>query len=80
MTYASYLIHFPLQLIISLYFIHANLQIPYNNPLFFVHFISTVLVLSYFTYRYFERPAQDAIRAFGKPKVAPSGLGRPEAA
>jgi len=80
MTYASYLVHFPLQLIISLYFFDADKQIPYTNPLFFIHFISTVLVASYFTYRYFERPVQDAIRALAKPKATPSALGRTEAA
>ena len=78
--YASYLVHFPIQLVVSLYFIQTDTPVPYNNPLFFINFICTVLAVSYFVYRFFERPAQDAIRALSKPKRSVSGLGRPETA
>lgn len=67
MTYASYLIHFPIQLVITLYFMRTGQTIPYTNPLFFLNFIAVIMVASYFVYRYFERPAQDAIRGLALP-------------
>lgn len=67
MTYASYLIHFPIQLALTLYFIKTGQDIPYTNPLFFINFICIILIASYYVYRFFERPAQDAIRGLALP-------------
>ena len=62
MTYSSYLIHFPLQLVIALYFLNTEQKIPYYSTVFFVGFIFVTLVLSYYIYRLFELPAQNFIR------------------
>lgn len=62
MTYSSYLIHFPIQLAIALYFLNIESKIPYYSTVFFVGFIFVTLVLSYFIYRFFELPAQKYIR------------------
>lgn len=62
MTYSSYLIHFPIQLLVALYFLNVEQNIPYNSQLFFIIFILITLFLSYFTYKYFELPVQNFIR------------------
>lgn len=68
MTYSSYLIHFPIQLIIALYFLWTKQDIPYYSPIFFLGFITTTLVLSHYIYTLFELPAQNYIRKkFRKP-------------
>ena len=63
LTYASYLIHFSIQiifLIITDYFF--NSRIIYYNKYTFIIFFTTVFVLSYLIFKYFERPAQNKIR------------------
>ena len=76
LTYASYLVHFPIQLFVSLYFMRMNQPVPYYNPLFFINFICVVLVVSYFVYRFFERPARDAIRSMTETTISRSALAR----
>jgi peptidoglycan/LPS O-acetylase OafA/YrhL len=63
MTYSSYLIHFPLQLAIVMIFSALNTPIPLYNQMFFGLFFAVTLSASYLIYRYFELPAQNAIRA-----------------
>jgi peptidoglycan/LPS O-acetylase OafA/YrhL len=62
MTYSSYLLHFPIQLLIALGFAIAGAPIPLYNGTFFGIFIATTLLASYLTYRYFEAPAQNLVR------------------
>lgn len=62
MSYSSYLIQFPLQLVIVLYFLNTEQKIPYYSVIFFVGFIFATLLASYFIYRLFELPAQNFIR------------------
>ena len=62
LTYSSYLIHFPLQLVIALYFIIIEKEIPYLSEIFFVGFIFITLLASYYIYRLFELPARNQIR------------------
>ncbi len=62
MTYSSYLLHFPLQLLTVLIFEFFNLPIPIYHHLFFGFFIITILLLSYITYQFFEKPMQSMIR------------------
>ena len=62
MTYSIYLMHFPLQLAIAIYFMSSEQEIPYYSELFFTGFISLTLLLSYFTYRLLELPIQRKIR------------------
>jgi peptidoglycan/LPS O-acetylase OafA/YrhL len=62
MTYSSYLLHFPIQLLIaSAYAISGN-PIPFYSDWFFVIFVTLTFTASYFTYRYFEAPAQALLR------------------
>ncbi len=58
MTYSSYLLHFPLQL--SIVLIWGS--IAPNSVGVFAAFMVATLASSYAVYRYFEKPAQDAIR------------------
>jgi peptidoglycan/LPS O-acetylase OafA/YrhL len=62
MTYSSYLIHFPIQLAIALFFLNIEQEIPYYSTIFFVGFICFTLVISYYIYRLFELPVQNYIR------------------
>lgn len=62
MTYSSYLIHFPIQLVIALFFLNSEQKIPYYSTFFFIGFIFSTLVISYYIYRAFELPAQNYIR------------------
>jgi peptidoglycan/LPS O-acetylase OafA/YrhL len=62
MTYSSYLLHFPIQLMTVLGFAIVGAPIPLYDGAFFGLFIGTTLLASYLTYRYFETPAQNLIR------------------
>jgi len=62
MTYSSYLLHFPIQLVIVVGFAIAGAPIPFYEETFFGVFIATTLLASYVTYRRFEAPAQNLIR------------------
>lgn len=61
-TYSSYLIHFPIQLMIAIGCRQAGLPIPKESPLFLAAFLGVTLVLSVLVYRYFEVPCQKLIR------------------
>ena len=62
MTYSSYLLHFPIQLMIVLVFSFIRAPVPFYDHAFLGLFIGTTLLASYFTYRCFERPTQELIR------------------
>ena len=62
LTYASYLIHFPLQLLIVLFFGLLRIEIPFYDPKFFILFMGSALFLSYLVYQCYEKPWQDRIR------------------
>jgi peptidoglycan/LPS O-acetylase OafA/YrhL len=62
MTYSSYLLHFPIQLMIVLGFAIFGAPVPFYDATFFVSFVSATLLASYLTYRYFEAPAQIFVR------------------
>ena len=64
MTYSSYLLHFPLQLVIVIGYAVAGLQIPLYDVTFFIAYLATTLLASYLTYRHFEAPAQNFIRGY----------------
>lgn len=63
MTYSSYLLHFPIQLLMVLGFASLGQPVPYYDGSFFFTFVAVTLLASYFTYRYFEAPAQAFIRS-----------------
>jgi len=62
MTYSSYLIHIPVQLLIAIICYHWSIRLPVFNPLFFTAYLSLILFLSYFIYRYFELPMKEIIK------------------
>jgi peptidoglycan/LPS O-acetylase OafA/YrhL len=80
MTYSSYLLQFPIQLVIVIAFTILQRPIPLYDELFFTLSVGATLLASFFTYRYFEAPAQALIRGYllsnrrwplGKAAVAP---------
>jgi peptidoglycan/LPS O-acetylase OafA/YrhL len=67
MTYSSYLLHFPIQIVIVLCFAVAGRPVPVYSGALFAVYLLTTLLLSYFTFRFFEAPVQRLIRgAFRK--------------
>ena len=66
MTYSSYLIHLPLQLLIVLMLGAFGIAIPFYSPYFFLVYMALVLFLSRVTYLRFEKPMQDFIRLQAK--------------
>lgn len=63
-TYASYLLHFPLQLGLVIAVDAAGLSRDiFLSPVIFLGFLTLVIGLSLLVHRYFEKPAQLAIRA-----------------
>jgi len=62
MTYSSYLIHLPLQLLIVLMLGALNIAIPFYSPYFFIFYMVLVLYLSRIIYLKYEKPMQDFIR------------------
>ena len=62
MTYSSYLLHFPIQILIALGFTMSGSPIPFYDGWFFASFVTATLLASYLTYRYFEAPAQTLLR------------------
>jgi len=62
LTYSSYLIHLPIQIIICLIFINIEQTIPVEKKEFFLLYISLVLFISYFSFKYYESPIRDYLR------------------
>lgn len=62
LTYASYLLHFPLQLYIALMYGWMGRAVPWRSPWLFLGFVSVTMLLSYWCYRHVERPLQGWIR------------------
>jgi len=63
MTYASYLLHFPLQLMLVIVFGEIGAALPFYSTGFFLLFIGGTLAASYFVYKYLEFPAQRVLRS-----------------
>jgi peptidoglycan/LPS O-acetylase OafA/YrhL len=62
MTYSSYLLQFPLQLAISIVLLRTAPAPLFYSPVFFAAYIAVTLVAVRLVYRFFEWPAQGAIR------------------
>jgi peptidoglycan/LPS O-acetylase OafA/YrhL len=65
MTYSSYLIHLPMQLLIVLMLEALEIAVPFYSPYFFILYIVLTLCLSRMIYLKFEKPMQDFIRLRG---------------
>jgi peptidoglycan/LPS O-acetylase OafA/YrhL len=64
MTYSSYLLQFPIQLVAVIGYTTLRCPIPLYDDLFFAIFVGATLLASFFSYRYFEAPAQTLIRGY----------------
>lgn len=63
MTYSSYLLHIPVQLLLAIVCFHWKILLPVYNPAFLMGYFCLIFFLSYFTYRYFELPMKKGIKA-----------------
>ncbi|MCB9422583.1 MAG: acyltransferase [Ardenticatenaceae bacterium] len=62
-TYSSYLLHFPLQIVFGLAASRGIIKpFFYTDPVYLMIFFAFLVPLSYVTFQYFERPMQNAIR------------------
>jgi len=62
MTYASYLLHVPIQITVVTLCSVANVAVPFYSKAFFVVFILGTLAVSHWVYAVFEMPAQRFVR------------------
>ncbi|MEX0627404.1 MAG: acyltransferase, partial [Cucumibacter sp.] len=76
MTYSIYLCHLPLQIAVLLVMTAFGLDKPAiaSTGAFFFGFNALVFVVSWASYRYFERPARDYFRRFASSPVAASSV------
>jgi peptidoglycan/LPS O-acetylase OafA/YrhL len=70
MTYASYLLHVPIQITVVLVCLATDIQLPFYSGTFFLCFIIGTLALSHWTYARFEMPAQRLLRSTLMPRRA----------
>lgn len=61
-TYSTYLLHFPMQLLIIGCTVYLGVKIDYESKEFFVLFFASLVLCSVFVYHYFELPAQRYLR------------------
>ena len=64
LTYSSYLIHIPIQIVIVMALSYLNVEIPFYSNFFFLFYLITILLLSRVTFCYFEKPIQDKLRNY----------------
>jgi peptidoglycan/LPS O-acetylase OafA/YrhL len=72
LTYSSYLLHFPLQLIVAILVAATGISLPLADPRFLLGYIGLTLAAATLCYRLFELPAQDWLRrkTLGSPAKA----------
>lgn len=75
LTYASYLIHFPIQLVLVLGLPALGVAVDYRDPKLLGLFLGLTFAMSVLVYRHVEMPAQAAIRRFHVARKA-KGLAR----
>jgi peptidoglycan/LPS O-acetylase OafA/YrhL len=61
-SYSSYLLHFPLQLALVTMAAWQGWQIDYRSPVTLLTFLIVLITLSLWSFRWFERPAMNALR------------------
>ncbi len=68
-TYASYLLHFPLQLLCVLILEQAGIERPLGSAWFFVGYVVITFLLAMLCHRFIEWPAQQWLRLrYGRPR------------
>ena len=63
LTYASYLCHFPLQLVLAVGFAASGIAPPLSSPLFLLAYLGATLVIARLVYEGFERPTEAWLRS-----------------
>lgn len=62
LTYSSYLMHFPLQLVVAIAATASGVALPLTNPLFLLAYIVGTLTVAALSYKAFEVPLQNWLR------------------
>ena len=62
LTYSIYLLQIPFQLIIFQIFNNLNITIPKESVYFLIFYITTIIILSYYSYKYIELPLKNYFR------------------
>ena len=62
LTYSMYLCHFPIQLLMVLFFLKQKIDISYKNTWLFLFFIIITILISFFIYRILEKPSKEFLR------------------
>jgi peptidoglycan/LPS O-acetylase OafA/YrhL len=62
LTYSTYLIHFPLQLVTAIGCAAAGVALPVQSPLFLIAYLAATMIAGRWLFLRFERPAQSWIR------------------
>ena len=62
LTYSTYLLHFPLQLMLAIAVAGSGISLPMTSPLFLAAYLGIVMAAGWLSYRLFELPAQAWIR------------------
>jgi peptidoglycan/LPS O-acetylase OafA/YrhL len=62
LTFSSYLLHFPIQILIELFYLNVEKEIPTLSNYFFIFYITLVLIISYISFNYFENPVKNYMR------------------
>ena len=62
LTYSMYLCHFPIQLLMVLFFLKQKIEIPYKDSWLFLFFISITIFISFFVYKILEKPSKEFLR------------------
>ena len=70
-TYAIYLIHFPLQLLLACLFTYTAQPVPFYSPWFFVVFMLGTVALSLGINRFYEQPVQAWLRRGARTSARP---------
>lgn len=72
-SYSTYMLHFPMQLVLALIAVHYALPpAAFENPVALILFYVALITLGGLSFHYFERPMQDLLRGkFGKKSLAP---------
>jgi peptidoglycan/LPS O-acetylase OafA/YrhL len=69
-TYASYLLHVPLQISVCIIYVSQQITVPWRNPLFFLLYMTVTLLLSHGCYKAYEMPMQKWMRRRFLPRNA----------
>ena len=61
-SYSIYLIHFVIQIMIFGILQSNNIKLDFNSKIYFLSYIFIVTTISFFSYKYFEKPMQEFFR------------------